>query len=373
MFILPVRTQPPNLRQKNATRAKPPLSLQTDEVSHSRHKSPSQKPGAMTSVMPSTRQPALNRPKLSLKTCVAPSPTNQKALNVTNEPDTPTYANKYANAFDAVPQPPSTSLSSSREASPSLRPNGISKLSLVISESSSLSSSASSSSSGCTSPFPVTAPYSLPLGARSILRNSPLPRPYLSASSSSSRIPRKMFPPVKKVLFRDLLEEFIPKRILKESSYTSDSETGEKRRRDVAMEDWIRLQRSAVEEGAASSTPVHGRHKRQREWIWRPVEDDVLAADNIDETPITRAAAPSTATNIKPTSAGDVEHPEIKAQLASNVELVSPRRGLEPVCQTADQPRAPHETAAKSDVTARNIDLDGPDAPGSELNSALVP
>ena len=49
---------------------------------------------------------------------------------------------------------------------------------------------------------------------------------------------------------------------------TSSTEDDHKRRREV------------IEAEDGHSTPVHGRRKR-RDWVWRPVQDDVLASHDL--------------------------------------------------------------------------------------------
>lgn len=81
-----------------------------------------------------------------------------------------------------------------------------------------------------------------------------------------------MFPPVKRVAFPERLVEFMPTPVIEELSdsevETSSSEDDHKRRREV------------IEAEDGHSTPVHGRRKR-RDWIWRPVEDDVLTSHDL--------------------------------------------------------------------------------------------
>lgn len=91
-----------------------------------------------------------------------------------------------------------------------------------------------------------------------------------------------MFLPVKRVVFREILEDIIPAQIVDYSSDGSDSDCGEKRPRATFEKVELRESQSAnvVEEGAPS-TPVNRRRKRRREWVWRPLEDDVLAVHHI--------------------------------------------------------------------------------------------
>ena len=69
------------------------------------------------------------------------------------------------------------------------------------------------------------------------------------------------------------------------SSDGSDSDCNGNRPRAPFEKVEIRWRQSAkgVEEGAPS-TPVHRRRKRRREWVWRPLDDDILAVHyNPDE------------------------------------------------------------------------------------------
>ena len=89
-----------------------------------------------------------------------------------------------------------------------------------------------------------------------------------------------MFPPVKRVIFREILEDIIPKPVADYSSDTSDSDCGEKRPRATFEETGLRGRPTAEEkeEEGVPSTPVHRRRKRRREWVWRPLDDDILTA-----------------------------------------------------------------------------------------------
>ena len=102
-----------------------------------------------------------------------------------------------------------------------------------------------------------------------------------------------MFPPVKRVAFPERLLEIMPTPVIEEFSDsevdTSPTEDDHKRRREL------------IEAEDGHSTPVHRRRKR-RDWIWRPVEDDVLTSHdfvligntgNDTETPSVRVQADS--------------------------------------------------------------------------------
>ena len=92
-----------------------------------------------------------------------------------------------------------------------------------------------------------------------------------------------MFSPTKRVAFQERLVEFVPTPVIEGVSdnelETSSSEDEHKRRREV------------IEAEDGHSTPIQGRRKK-REWVWRPVEDDILTShdrvmlgDNNETTP----------------------------------------------------------------------------------------
>lgn len=86
------------------------------------------------------------------------------------------------------------------------------------------------------------------------------------------------FPRVKRVCFHEKLEEVIPIQIADETSDTlglSEADTSDKRLQDEIAE---RKALDELLEEEASTTSIHGRRKRRRDWIWRPLEDDILAS-----------------------------------------------------------------------------------------------
>ncbi|CAF9931794.1 MAG: hypothetical protein HETSPECPRED_008198 [Heterodermia speciosa] len=141
--------------------------------------------------------------------------------------------------------------------------------------------STTTSSSGCTSPFPATTPYYLPMGARSILRNSPLPP--RSIPSTGPKTAKVLFPRIKHVCFRERLEELIPAPTIDQTHDTSDlsdSDTSDKRLEDEIAERKA-LDNLLEEEEGNSTAPVRGRRKpRKRDWIWRPLEDNISASQS---------------------------------------------------------------------------------------------
>lgn len=97
-----------------------------------------------------------------------------------------------------------------------------------------------------------------------------------------------MFPPVKSVIFHEPLEEIIPTAKLEEPSDSSDSDGSDKRQR---TEDEIKERRAIIEEEDGSATPVHGRRKRRREWVWRPLDDDKDESDVAPPSCLERAGS----------------------------------------------------------------------------------
>lgn len=83
-----------------------------------------------------------------------------------------------------------------------------------------------------------------------------------------------MFPPVKRVSFAEKLVEMAPTLVIEDLSDTEldvpTTEAEQRRRREV------------IEAEDGHATPMQGRRKRRREWVWRPMEDDVLASHNMD-------------------------------------------------------------------------------------------
>lgn len=68
--------------------------------------------------------------------------------------------------------------------------------------------------------------------------------------------------------------ELVPTPIIDESSDDADTDVPStdaehQRRRDI------------IEAEDGHATPVQGRRKRRREWVWRPMEDDVLALHDL--------------------------------------------------------------------------------------------
>lgn len=285
MLILPMRPQPPRLRiqEGNDLAATSTSSTSTDQEAHLVWKPPSQETSTMLSVLPSLKPltPLTpKRPKLSLQTTAAAPGHEEKGktsltLTLSAATEIPIYANTYVNVF-VLPSNPSPSIQHRQNSSPSCPDD-------ELSPPSTNSFSASSSSSGLASPFSMLAPYSLPIGTHSILRNSPLPRKHISAAST--RLNRHIFTPVKRVTFRETLEDVIPKSVVNYSSDNSDSDCGEKRPRATFEQTEFRgrLTVEEKEDESVPSSPVHRRRRRRREWVWRPLENDIMTVNHVEE------------------------------------------------------------------------------------------
>ena len=92
-----------------------------------------------------------------------------------------------------------------------------------------------------------------------------------------------MFPPVKRVLFAEKLVDIAPTPIIEDPS---DAELDA-----PATEAEQRRRREVIEAEDGHATPMQGRRKRRREWVWRPMEDDVLASHNVDPVKDARPAS----------------------------------------------------------------------------------
>lgn len=148
---------------------------------------------AMLSVMTPSQPFIPRRPKLSLQTALPPAPISQiqhqTNLDLRSDNASPTVQNTYSNAFD-VPLSISSLPACFRVE---CFPHHVNTDSTIKTESSHAP------------PFHQNVPYAMAIGTKSILRNSPIPRPYLHA-----RRPR-IFPTIKRVSFRtDVTPEIIP-------------------------------------------------------------------------------------------------------------------------------------------------------------------
>ncbi|KAL8754733.1 MAG: hypothetical protein Q9199_004129 [Rusavskia elegans] len=228
---------------------------------------------AMISIMPTPRPLTPKRPKLSLQTStistLPASKQSRTALsNLSSAVDSPTtYRNTYENAFEPTPSTPLSSKPHPDEAFTQIRP-----VQRPSPQTSLSSSSISTVSSGSISPFASAAPYTVALGARSILRNSPLPRRH--TTHLSNRPAKRMFHPVKRVSFLETLVEMIPTPVLSESDVSvEDPVTDEGFAKDLSAGSKSKRMDEIDNVPPPSSGP--GRRKRRsRDWISRPIEDD---------------------------------------------------------------------------------------------------
>ena len=208
---------------------------------------------AMLCMMPSSRPLAPRRPKLSLWiSTVAMAPTKP---TITLDADRATDQDPFTKVSIDPPLSPiqhtNTAFSWPTERGP-LPPEC------------SMSPVPAASSLGQGSPSIRAVPYTLGQGSRSILRNSPLPSGQIS--STSLRPPSRTF---QRVRFREKLVEEIPAGNDENVLEPRDSDD------ECASKSGLAEQKPLCE---PNNMAVHGRRKRRREWIWRPVGDDILGS-----------------------------------------------------------------------------------------------
>ncbi|OJJ59484.1 hypothetical protein ASPSYDRAFT_88403 [Aspergillus sydowii CBS 593.65] len=300
-----------------------------------------------------SRTPTLSRPKLTLQTSSLPvtfgrSTTGLSLSLATGATASPTVHNTFKNAYD-VAYPPSAPVSPSR--------------------------STSNRFSNPSSPYTSSNPYQLPLGVKSILRNSRLERrPSQAAPNgpngcSSSR--RVFFPTKKQVNYRYPLEEEIKtvKYTARHSDIVSDSEaeswetssdddsdysssslvssdatpsddetnpsepaTDKKKKKRKYRSNERQVRAVALRDGledpytsgnsTTPQTPLQGRLKRRREWRW--------TLGPLDEAGITPVSSQSSTSNIQLSTPSESEqdpeyHPAREPDtLSLNVATVRP-------------------------------------------------
>ncbi|KAI9820659.1 MAG: hypothetical protein M1827_005028 [Pycnora praestabilis] len=246
----------------NASTAPMMLVLQMPQAPHLHQHTPLPSPAAP----PIADPPSSKRPKLSLQISASSTPrsfaksTTSLTLNTTRA--SPTNRNTFSNAYElpvlATAPPPSI---------------------ITTTTSSSLSSSSSPKSSRSPSSRRLSGtidlPYQQPLGVRGILRNSPLPHRHRSASSA--RNTRRMFAPIKTVTYATPLTSEIQttKYVVSHSELILEEEEAEETTESVEVARVQLSSRNTDEESQRSSrqedtpeTPIHGRRKRRREWVW---------------------------------------------------------------------------------------------------------
>ncbi|KAL9123403.1 MAG: hypothetical protein Q9187_000042 [Circinaria calcarea] len=209
------------------------------------------------SILPPMRSVSARRPKLSLQTNATPllfAYKSSTGLALNTATDSPTVRNTYNNAFNSQA---AGSPSPKRPADKAPKPPRFAEESTPLA-----SPSATSPASSETSPFSQSIPYTHSIVPRSILRNSPLSRRLLLATSTKSS--KRIFPPNKRVVFRSNLVELIPTSVVDESSSDSDaSDSSQKRGRVLSSQGTLK-----VDEAEFAPTTPQGRRKRRREWIW---------------------------------------------------------------------------------------------------------
>ena len=344
---------------QNSTRKDLPSTTPTSP--HKRSAGHSDLSEEMLAVLP---QPALNkRPKLSIQTSSLPVTFGKSStallMTATALPTaSPTVLNTFNNAYDlpSRPSPVSASPFTSQAARRFSRP-----MPSYVTES-------------------EDQPYKLPTGVKSILRNSFIPdtsrRSSVYSNTSSPRNSRRvLFPPTKKVCFRQSLEEEIEtvRFTARHSDLSSSEEESEDRGSEelldeseddtetVTVEDGTRptlrsrkrpraysrrqVRAAAMRDGlfssqdqvSATETPSDRRRRRRWEWTLGPL-DERLGEDRGSEA--AAVAAPSTPDLAKGNStkesqgeeslpAGD--DPIISAtEEASSVTPALPLEGLPP-------------------------------------------
>ncbi|KAL3456463.1 hypothetical protein BJX64DRAFT_41003 [Aspergillus heterothallicus] len=344
-------------------------SSQTSSVSH-----PSMS-CAMTSSATTNRASALERPKLTLQTSSLPvtfgsSSTGLSLSLAVGSTTSPTVRNTFKNAYD-VAYPPSATASPSRTSNTRF--------------------------SKPPSPYTSSNPYQLPLGVKSILRNSPLEAKRRANSvapsgpngGSTSR--RVLFPTKKQVTYRYPLEEEIktvtyttrhsdlvsePESASRETSSDEDSDyssssaissettpsdddaeteavgsdpTGDKKEKKRKYRSAERQVRAiALMEGledpyapSTPQTPRQGRLKRRREWRWTlgPLE-------NISKTTET-TTQPDSASTPQISTVSEAESELAKEMAIPNIAPPRPK-----LCKLS-----PPSSATLSDTSENNTAL----------------
>ncbi|KAI4177377.1 MAG: hypothetical protein LQ343_000357 [Gyalolechia ehrenbergii] len=220
------------------------------------------------STMPAPRPVTPKRPKLSLQTStLSTRPANNCSMTALSHfssvVDSPTtFRNTNDNAFEAPPPTPVSANPRTDEAFTQLR-----QQERPTPHTASSSPSISTLSSGPTSPFASTTPYTLAIGAKSILRNSPLPWRYIA--NLPNRPQKRIFRPTKRVSFPETLVETIPTPVLSDSDVDSVENT------ELESTAAAGTRTASDQRRLGKSDGKLGRRKRRgRDWIWRPVDDE---------------------------------------------------------------------------------------------------
>ena len=190
---------------------------------------------------------ASKRPKLSLQTSCLPvtfgKSTTALSFNLTaNCTASPTVRNTFSNAYDAFrgPLAPASVVSPSSKQAPTIRPE-----SPIVN-----TTGYNNDTEGS------VVPYQLPLGVRSILRNSPLPNAPPSRRSSYATTGRKLlFPAKKRVAYRYPLEEEIKTVRFVARHYDLLSESSDSE--DISLPDTVSVSSSEDEDSDSSLSTTH--------------------------------------------------------------------------------------------------------------------
>ncbi|KAL9584342.1 MAG: hypothetical protein Q9212_002183 [Teloschistes hypoglaucus] len=297
MLAVPLRLQPAQYLKEPAQNT----SQQLSSLTVSSSPTSSQPVHARMSTMPTSSRPLTSkRPKLSLQTStdVVPPANSRSWIASTNVPsiaEAPTPVRRdIKESPEAASATPTSANPRSEETSALL--HQAERPSPQHSVSSSSISSISTISSGPSSPFATTTPYTLGIGSRSILRNSPLPR--RSLLHVSSRSPKRMFQPMRRVRFHEPIVQWIPTPVMSELATSPD---------DNSDDNFISSEDATLPAGNASSgsksilsSPVRGRRKRRvREWIWRPMDEESSPVSEVNQQ--STAAASSIPADQDPT------------------------------------------------------------------------
>jgi len=243
--------------------------------------------GLLPPALPIIQTPSSRRPKLSLQTkCSGLSSQNSTGLRLdTLSATSPTVRNTYRNTYEA-PLASSTSLRLDCSGGRSISPQTAVQP-LPISSPPTCTSAATSPTSSSTSPETPTIPYARSNHLKSILKNSPIPphAPLRTTISSACPAPKLLFPPIKRVKFQlPLAEEIhtskyslrhsdIPSREVSPSPLSCREENlhaGDKRESPSLLEH----DSDDEDESEYPKTPIAGRRKKMREWVWTlgPIE-----------------------------------------------------------------------------------------------------
>ena len=196
-----------------------------------------------------TRSSPVLRPKLFLQTSLLQPPplspqNSETALSLGLATNLPHCRNAYSNALGD--SSPLSSTSCSAPCSPHAQ----------FSPSSSPVPSASS----------FAVPYSLPIGTRPILRNSPLP-PRHDFSITTARAPRRIFHSIKRVAFSENPLEMLPTPVFDDPAADTDSDSFPREEGDGAASDGDSDGSDEIL-SPHQLTPVYRRFHKCRGWFW---------------------------------------------------------------------------------------------------------